>query len=240
MPLDCFVAHDCLGWLAEEIFEFEVDGSGLVGVDKLKYHVVRGVAYDVHRGAFAVGDALEEFHLCGVDYETHALLRFVADDFLARKGGVADGEFCDFDFAAGVLNEFGEAVQVSACAVVVYGNNRIFVHFRNCADGVIDALLHFGVGTLHGVEFDVVFVLTCGNATYCAAAHADSVIVAAEYHDGQVGGGSAFDAVLTTRIANAASLHYHLVKTINPAVLLVFEGEQRTVNQRLTKLVAEV
>ena len=129
---------------------------------------------------------------------------------------------------------------MSACAVVVYGNNRVGIHFGNATDGVIDALLHFGVGTLHGVELDVVFVLTCGNATYCAAAHADSVIVAAEHHDRQVGGRSAFDAILTTRITNAARLHYHLVKTIHPAVFLVLECEQRTINQRLSKLVAEV
>ena len=110
MPLDCFVAHNCLGRLAEEIFEFEVDGSGFVGVYKLKHHIVGRVSHHVHRGALAVGDALEEFHFCGVNYKTHTLLRFVADDFLARKSWVANGEFVDFDFAAGVFHEFGEAV----------------------------------------------------------------------------------------------------------------------------------
>ena len=82
--------------------------------------------------------------------------------------------------------------------------------------------------------------MTCGNATYSAAAHADAVVVAAEDYYREFGCRCAFYAVLTTCIANAASLHDDFVETIRLSAFIVFKREERAVDERLTEFVAEV
>ncbi len=85
-------------------------------------------------------------------------MAFVADDFAVGEGFIAYWEGVHVDITACFLDEFGEAVEVSASAVVVDRDDGVVVALDEAAYGVEDAFLHFGVRALDGVEFDFVAV----------------------------------------------------------------------------------
>ena len=45
--------------------------------------------------------------------------------------------------------------------MVMNADNRIFVFFNQSTHEVIGSFLHFGVGTLYGIQFNAVAVATC-------------------------------------------------------------------------------
>ena len=123
MFLAGLVAHIGFGRLAEEIFQRHVYGFGAVVFLEGETHVVGRFAH-VHGRAFAVGNAADSFDSFFSYEQPHAFLAFVADDFLGGQCRVADGQRVHVDAAAGAFNQLRQAVQVSACAVVVYGDYR--------------------------------------------------------------------------------------------------------------------
>lgn len=58
------------------------------------------------------------------------------------------------DPPAGRLDQLAETVQVTARTVVVNRNNRVFSLLRSGPDRIVGSFLHFGVRTLHGIQFD--------------------------------------------------------------------------------------
>ncbi len=73
--LHAAVLHHRAGRLAEHVLQLPVDGllAGAV-VHEGELHVARGLAYLVHRGPLAVGDALQAVDVLAGNHQTHALL----------------------------------------------------------------------------------------------------------------------------------------------------------------------
>ena len=158
--LDRVVAHDRARWLTEHIFQLDVDRLDAIGLLEDELHVVGRLAYDVHRGALAVGDAFYPRHVLLLEQQAHALLALVADDLLGGERRVADRQLAHVDVAACRLNQLGEAVQVTARAVVVDRDDWVVVALGDRADHVGGAFLHLWVGTLYGVQLDAARVLS--------------------------------------------------------------------------------
>ena len=76
------VLHDGARRFAEHIFQFDIDGLHSVCLFEDKLHVVCRLTDYIHRGTFAVGNAFHTLYVFFLQQETHALLTFVADDFL--------------------------------------------------------------------------------------------------------------------------------------------------------------
>ena len=152
------VHHDRLRGVAEHLSHIEVEGSHAVGLLEGEVGVARCLSHHVQGCALALGDACHMFDMFLVDEQSHALLALVGDDFLCREGGVADGEGSHVDFAAAFLHQFGETVEMSSRTVVVDAHHGVDLLLAECSHEVVGAFLHFGVGALHGVEFDAVGV----------------------------------------------------------------------------------
>ena len=78
-----------------------------------------GFTYYIHWGTFAFSNLLYVVDMLFVDEQTHALLTFVGNDFLARQGLVANGQLSHVYLTATFLNEFRQTVQVACTSVVV-------------------------------------------------------------------------------------------------------------------------
>ncbi len=198
------------------------------------------LADDVERCALPFGYLSDVVNIFLVDEEAHAFLALVGDDFLAGKRLVADGEFRHVDNAAAVLNEFGEAVDVSGGAVVVDADNGVDVLLAEGSYEVVGAFLHFRVGALHGIQFDAIGVSSGINGGDGAAAEADAVVVATYDNNFVALLGLLLEAVALGAVTDAAGEHYDLVVGIFLVALLVLESEYRAADEGLTELVAEV
>ena len=219
------VADYCLGGGAEHIGHCQVDGLAAILLAEYEPIVAGGASYYVEGGLFALRYGTYLFDVLGAQDETHAFLALVADYFLGRQGGVADGQRVDVDFATGVLHQLGEGVEVSAGAVVVDAD--AWVAFQG-ADHVADALLHLRVGTLHGVELDGVGILAGSYGGDGAATHADAVVVATHHHHAHVGLRLAFQGVVGRGVADAACKHDDLVVGQQAVLLRVLKSEYGT------------
>ncbi len=146
-------------------------------------HIASGLADDVHRSTLAVGDFAKAIDIFFRHYEPHALLALIADNLAVGEGLVTYWEGVHVDVAASLLDKLGEAVEVSACAMVVDGDDWVVVALDEAADGIEDALLHLRVGALDCVQLDLVAILAGVDAGDGAAAHADAVVIAAKEDD---------------------------------------------------------
>ena len=141
------------------------------------------------------------------------------------------------------LDELREAVEVTTCAVVMDRDDGIVVALREGTDDILHALLHLGIGALHGVELDGASVLTGIDGADGTATHADTVVISAEEEDLLAGLWFTLLCIATAGIAYPASEHDDLVETISIGICfvgLVLEGKYRTTDQRLTELIPEV
>ncbi|GFI33911.1 hypothetical protein IMSAGC014_00399 [Bacteroidaceae bacterium] len=129
---------------------------------------------------------------------------------------------------------------MSGRSVVVDADYGVDVFFAEGTYQVVGALLHFGVGALHGVQFDAAGVTARIDRADGAAAQSDAVVVAAHNHYFVTFLRCAFQAVALRAVAHAAGQHNHFVIAIFLAVFLMFEREHGTGDQRLAELVAEV
>ncbi len=75
------VSNDCLGRVAEHIGHSQINSGFAVFAAEVQTMVIRSLAYDVQRSAFALGYPLYERYVFRVDYKSHALLALVAYDF---------------------------------------------------------------------------------------------------------------------------------------------------------------
>ena len=238
---DGFVVHYGARRVAKHIGKLQIDRvfvGLLVGESEL--HIARGLAHNIHWRALAVGNLLQVVYILVFQHQTHTLLTLVANNFLVRKSRVADRQFANVDNAACGFNQLRKAVQVATCTVVVDRDNRVVRLFAQGADCVVNAALHFGVRTLYGVQLNRVVVLARGNRRHCAAAHSNTVVVAAQNHHLVARLGVGLQAVLLFGVAHAASHHYHLVETEFLVLLEVLHCEQTSADKRLSELVAEV
>ena len=67
--------------MSEHLCHVEVEGLHSVGLDEREVGVASGLAYDVERCAFALGDAAHVFDMFLVDEQTHTFLALVGNDF---------------------------------------------------------------------------------------------------------------------------------------------------------------
>ena len=191
-------------------------------------HVSGRFAHHIKRSTFSFGELLQERNVFFAYHQAHAFLGFVADDFLGGKGRISHGELVNVNGASGAFDQFGKAVEVSSCAVIVYGDDGIVFAFRHGTNHVGHALLHFRIGALDGIQFDGIGELTCIQGRYCRSTHPDAVVVPAHDDDLVTGFGLRFLGVLGVGKSYASSKHDDLVKTVLLLVFLVFKGEYRT------------
>ncbi len=124
--------------------------------------------------------------------------------------------------------------------VVVDRDNRVVVALCQCADYVCHALLHFGVGALHGIQLNSVGILAGLYRAYRSATHSDAVVVSAHHHDFLSGNGSAFDGVFFGGETYATGEHDNLVVGIHAPVFVMLECQERAADEGLPEFVAEV
>ena len=130
-------------------------------------------------------------------------------------------------------------------AVVVDGDDGVVVLLGHRADGVVDPLLHFGVGPLNGVEFYGIGIFSCGDGGYCSSAHADTVVVASHEDDVVSLRGAVLGGVGLLGVANTSGEHHDLVIAVLAlgAVGILFsvlKGLEGAADEGLAELVAEV
>ena len=227
--------------LAEHILQFQVDRLlARFVVDKSKLHVARRLADHIERRTFTLGNAAQFVDILLFDDESHALLRLVADDLLRAEGRIADRQVLHVDPPAGRLDQLAETVQVTARTVVVNRNNRVFSLLRSGPDRIVGSFLHFGVRTLHGIQFDRTGILARGHRRNGTAAHTDAVVVTAQQHHFVARLRFVLDTVLLTAITDTASLHDHLVEAELLPVFEMLERLHTTADKRLAELVTEI
>ncbi len=240
LALHSFVGHHRLGRVAEHLRHVKVKGTLSVCLLESKMRVARSLSHHVHRRALALSDAAHVVKMFFLYEQAHALLALVGYNLFCRKRAVANGQLVHMYQPAALFDELGKAVDVSGRPVVVYAHYGVDLLLAEGADEVVGALLHLGVGTLHGVEFYARGVTPRVYGAYRAAAQADAVVVAAHDDDLVAFLRRAFQAVALRAVAHAAGKHYHFVVAVLLAVFLMLEGEHGAGDERLTKLVAEV
>ena len=204
--------HDGLGGGPEHIAELQVYGRfSCLGVAEGEIALAADLAYDVERCSFPFSYPAQLFGVGFLHHQSHALLALIADDFLVREGGVAYGQLGDVDVAADLLDQLRETVQVSAGAVVVYRDDGVVILLGYRADGVVDPLLHFGVGPLYGVQLNRIGIFSCGDGGYCSSAHADAVVVTAHEDDVVSLRGAVLGGVGLLGVAHSSGEHHDLV-----------------------------
>ena len=209
------VAHHRLGRMTEHLGHVEVERLHAVALPEAEVGVARGAAHHIQRGTLTLGDALHMVEMLLVNEQSHALLALVGDNFLGAQGLVADRQLGHVYLAATLLHQFGEAVQVAGRAVVVDGDHGIHVFFDQGAHQIVGAFLHFGVGSLHGIQLDAAGVAAGVHARHRAAAQSDAVVVAAHDHNFVTRPGLFLQAVALFAIAHAACQHDDFVVAID-------------------------
>jgi len=120
------------------------------------------------------------------------------------------------------------------------GNHGISLFFAKCAYHIISTFLHFGIGTLYGIQLNATAVTSGIYRRYGAAAQTDAVVVAADHHYFVSGFRGAFQTVALRTVTYTAGKHDYFVVTVNFFFLFMFESKHGTANQRLAEFVAEV
>ena len=140
--------------MAKHLSHIEVERTFAVSLLEGEVGIAGCFANNIKRSALTFCYLAYVFDVLFVDEQAHAFLTFVGDDFLCRKGGVANGKFCHINKSTALFYELGQTVHVAGASMVVDADNGIYFFFAKCAHEVAGTLLHFRVGTLYGVEFD--------------------------------------------------------------------------------------
>ena len=234
------IGHHRLGRVAEHLCHVEVEGAFAVGLFESEVRIARGFAHHIEGCAFALGNAAHVVDVLLLNEEAHALLALVGDDFLGRKCRIAHGQADHVDGAAALFDEFGQTVDVTGRTVVVDRHHGVVFLLAEGAHEVGGALLHFGVGALHGIELDARAVTPRVDRRNRAATETDAVVVATDHHNFVALLGRAFETVALRAVAHTAGEHDHFVEGIVLTIFGVLEGEHRTGDEGLAELVAEV
>ena len=240
LAFDGRIAHDGARRVAEHLVGAEVERLYAVFLHEAEATVAGSLADHVERGPLAAGYLLDGVDMLFVNQQAHALLALVGNDFLGRERGVADRQAVHVDTAATRLHQFRQAVQVACRAVVVDRDDGVIVGLAEGTHQVGGTLLHFGVGTLHGVQFHGGTVAARIYRRHAAAAQADAIVVAA--HDDHLVAGPrlALERIALGAAAHAAGQHDNLIVGVGTAALLVLERKHAAGDERLSELVAEV
>ena len=236
------VHHHGLGGGTEHLLYGQVERADAIGLFKGETMVAGGLAHGVHRGTFTFGYPAHVFNGFLVYQQSHALLALVGDNFFCRQGLVADGQLVHVYQATAFFHKFAQAVDVSCGSMVVNAYDGVGVFLAEGTHHVVGALLHLGVGTLHGVQLYSAAVSACLHGTDATAAQADAVVLTTHHHHLVAGLRLAFQAVAACTVAHTACQHDNLVVGIAlPAtMLLVLERQYGAADQGLAELVAEV
>ena len=210
----------------DHVIQTEVDRLVTVGTLEDELHVARRLTHHVHRRTLTVGDTFDQIDILILHQEAHALLALVADDLLVGQGRVTDRQLVHIDLTTRRLHQLGEAVQVTARAMVVDRYDRVIVGLRQGADHVRDTFLHLRVGTLHSVQLDRIGVLTRLHRRDSATAHTDAVIVTTHHDHLLARLRLALQTILLFSEAYATRQHDDLVVSIFLVVLRMLVGEQ--------------
>ena len=234
------IRHDCARWLTEHIFQLNVDRLHAIGLLKDKLHIVGRLTNHIHRRTLTIGDTFHASHILLFHQEAHTLLAFVTDDFLGRKGRVADRQLAHVNVSTSSLYQFGEAVEVATRSVVVDRNDRILVRFSDCADHVSRTFLHLRISTLNGVQLDTAGVLTGVHGGDSTTAHTDAIVITTNHNYFLTRLRITLQGIPFVSETYTAGQHDYFVVRVFLVILRMFEGQQRTADQRLAKLVSKV
>ena len=117
---------------------------------------------------------------------------------------------------------------MSCRTVVVDGHHRVGFFFAEGTYHVVGTFLHFGVGTLHGVQLDTATVASGIYRGYGTTAQADAVVVTTDDDYFVSGFRRAFQAVTFRAVAYAAGKHDYFVVAVNFFSFLMFKGQHGT------------
>ena len=136
--------------------------------------------------------------------------------------------------------------------MIVDRDNRIGVFLYQRTHQVIGTLLHFRIGTLNSIQLDTVAVTACIYRRHRAAAQTDTIVVAADHYHLVAFLRLLLQTVAFFSVTHATCKHNHFVVGIFGRLVvwsfgrlvvwgfLMFEGEYRTADEWLTKLISEV
>ena len=214
-----YVFHHGMRNRSKHIVKYQVNGffSGLC-IFKSKTTVSGYLADHIHGSPFPFRCLLQQGNVFRSHDQSHAFLGLVAYDLFGTQGRISQGKFVNVYFSAGIVHQFRQTVQMTAGPVVVYGFDGIRCAFGQCPDGVVNAFLHLGIGTLYGIQLYGVAEFTCcygGNGT---PAHSYAVIVPAQEYKFVSRLRFFLQGILPTGIPYASCQHDHLIvtKTLSP------------------------
>ena len=219
------VPHDSLGRMTKHLSHIQVERTHAIRLLEGEVGIACGLSDDVKRRTLPFGYLADVFDVLLVDEESHAFLAFVGDDFLGRECRVADGKLRHVNESAALFHKLGEAVDVSRATMIMDADHGIHFLFAKRTHQVIGTLLHFGVGSLHGIEFYTTAVATCIHTGNAAAAKADAIVITAHDHYLIAFLGFFLEAIALRAIAHAACQHDDFVVGILLVALLMLECE---------------
>ena len=234
------IGHHGLGRVTKHLCYVEIEGTHTVFLLESEVSITSGFTHHIERCALAFSNFAHLVDVFFFDEEAHALLALVGNDFFGRESGVSDGECAHVDSTATFFYEFRKTVDVSGRTVVVDGHHRVVFFFAKRTHEVGCTLLHFGIRTLHSVEFDAGTVTSGVYRRDRATTQTDAVVVTTHDNDFIAFFRSTFETVALCAITHATSEHNHLVEGIVHTVFCVFEGEHRTCDEGLSKFITEI
>ncbi len=124
--------------------------------------------------------------------------------------------------------------------MIVDRDNGIDITLAESAHQIVGTLLHFGVGTLHGIQFDATRIATRIDRRHRASAQSDAIVITTNDYNLVALLRLFLQSIALGAVAHATSEHDNLIVTVFLAALLMFEGEHRTSDEGLSKLISEV
>ena len=238
--VDRLIFHDGTRRLTEHVLEFDIDGAYAILLLENKLHVIRRLTDNVHRSAFTFSDTPHTLNVFFFHQQPHTFLALVPDNFLRRKGWIADGELRHVDMSAGRFDKLGQTVQVSPRSMIVDRDDGVTFGLGDGTDHVGRPFLHLRIGTLHGIQLDTACILSRIDRRDSASTHTDAVIITSDDHHFFLRLRITFEGVAFVGIAHTSGQHDDFVVCIFLLVLGVLESEQRPADQRLSELIPEI
>ena len=198
------------------------------------------LADHIKRSSFPFCNLANMLDVFLVNEETHAFLTFVGDDFLSRKGRVADRKFRHINESAALFYKFGEAVHVSCASMIVDADNGIHFLLAKSTHQIVGSFLHFGIGTLYCIQLDATRIAACLHAGNAAATKSDAIVITAHDHNLIAFLRLFLQAIALRAITYATSQHDDFVVGILFLTFLMLESEDRSADKGLSELVSEV
>ena len=218
----------------------EIEGTHTVFLLESEVGIASGFTHHIERCALAFSNFAHLVDVFFFDEEAHTLLALVGNDFFGRECSVADGECAHIDSTSTFFYEFRKTVDVSGRTVVVDRHHRVVFFFAKRTHEVGCTLLHFGISTLHSVEFDAGTVTSGVYGRNRTTAQADAIVVPPHNNDFVAFFGSTFETVALCAITHTTCEHNHFVEGVVHTVFCVFEGEHRTSDEGLSEFITEI